>query len=102
MIKNQTRFYNFRSETLVVDRPAKFLVITEIRKDKVVAKSAVKDNTSIKYCDICPIYGITISSVGPLYLLRTGANKLYNTYDLKASLYDIKLQEKRFLIQKES
>lgn len=67
----------------MVDRPAKFLVITEIRKDKVVAKSAVKDNTSIKYCDICPIYGITISSVGPLYLLRTGVKCIIQQFNIK-------------------
>lgn len=70
----------------MVDRPAKFLVITKIRKDKVVAKSAVKDNTSIKYCDICPIYGITISSVGPLYFLRTGVKRIIQQFNIKGKL----------------
>lgn len=67
----------------MVDRPAKFIVIIKIRKDKVVAKSAVKDNTSIKYCDVCHIYGITISSVGPLYLLRAGVKCIIQQLTIK-------------------
>ena len=55
----------------MVERPARLHMIA-IKNDRVVAKSDVIDNASFKYCDICPMYGITVSSVGSLYLLHAG------------------------------
>ena len=59
---------NDRSGALVVERLTKPVNIIIIAFAMVV-KSDVKDNTSFKYCDMCPICGIKIFSVGPLYLL---------------------------------